>query len=233
MTTFVLALYYCYSRISEFTTNLEVKSYHLYMGQLNDTFKVKNNMSAELEIRVPYDENSNNGLIIVGDKFIPNDLMIEIFCHYVDHNSLKTCQLVCKRWKDLIQSYIWRKKAEKVIHQSLPVDKNAPWTMYYHICDKKPLNRNLIKNHSGQKGWKSTWNIIQNGGNQWAVESPPAGVPILPKDPIFTGINYCYVTSYDICSKEQTVDLIKEGATEYLLDQMQPIIKVISQIKIL
>lgn len=216
-------------------------------------------MSTEPEVRVPYDENSSNGLLLFEDKFIPDELMIEIFCHYIDHKSLKSCQLVCKRWNLLIQSYIWRKKAELTIHHSLPIDEDASWTMYYLICDKKPFYRNLIKNHSGEEGLKSTevttnrsfyrnryvnfndqdweiesesvdlrsnWNVIYDGGHHWAVESPPVGVPPLPQDPVFKETNHCFVTSFGLCWKEQIIDLIKEGASDYLMDKIQPTIKV-------
>lgn len=93
--------------------------------------------------------------------------------------------------------------------------------------NKNPFNINLIKNHSGQSGLKSDWEIMIYKGDGWTVESPPVGVQELPKDPIFENINHCFVTSYNCCWKEQIIDLVQEGFSEYELDQIQPVIKVI------
>lgn len=95
------------------------------------------------------------------------------------------------------------------------------------ITSKKTVyDFNLIKNHSGEKGLKSDWNILTNPGDGWIVESPPVCVQPLPDDPIFENINHCFATSYNRCWKEQVIDLIKEGASEDLIDQLQPTVKV-------
>ncbi|XP_001600314.2 F-box only protein 6 [Nasonia vitripennis] len=190
------------------------------MGQISDKLK----SMAVSEERVAYDEASNNGLII-RENYIPEELLCEILC-YVDHKTLCNCQLVCKQWLELIQGYVWRKKAERTLGKTLPVDENAPWTMYYFICDKKAFGRNLIKNHSGKTRVNSDWTIVNDGGDGWKVENPPVGVPALPDDPVFEGKQCCFVTSYDRCCKQQTIDLLDEGFTEYLLDNLQPTIKV-------
>jgi hypothetical protein len=191
------------------------------MGQFSDKLK---NLTVS-ENRIIYDETCNNGLIIK-DKYIPEELLSAIFC-YVDYKTLLTCQLVCKRWNFLIQSYVWRKKAEITSCHTLPVDENALWTMYYFICAKKPFYKNLIKNDSIDSRFQDNWTIINSGGDGWIVECPPVGTPPLPEDPIFNGKNYCFVTSYNKCSKYQIVNLIEEGFSEYLLDNLQPVIKVL------
>lgn len=91
-----------------------------------------------------------------------------------------------------------------------------------------PFYKNLAKDHSGEKGLKSDWNIVANEGDGWAVESPPVGIQKLPKDLIFENLNHCFVTSYNCCWKEQIINLAEEGASEFLMDQMQPTIKVFS-----
>ena len=194
------------------------------MGQLNSVLKTMT--TSNEENRVPYDESSNNGLIM-GEKFIPEELLSEILC-LVDHKSLTKCQLVCKCWNVLIQSYIWRKKAERILGHSLPLDDNAPWTMYYFLCDKKPFFKNLIKNHSGHQKLNE-WLIYNNGGNGWKVETPPIGIQELPDDPVFDKKKKkkCFVTSFNKCWKYQVIDLIAEGFTEYLLDNLKPTIKVL------
>ncbi|XP_012278029.1 F-box only protein 6 isoform X2 [Orussus abietinus] len=172
-----------------------------------------------MEPRVPFDENGDNGLIM-GQMYIPEELLSEIL-FYVDPDSLLNCKLVCKRWNVLIQTYIWRKKAEAIVNGPLPLGKDIPWYVYYAICAKKSFERNLLKNHSGQYGNKH-WKILSDGGNCWKVECPPVGVPDLPDDPVFEKKQHCFVTSYDHCTKEQTVDLIAEGLSSHLLDSLQP-----------
>lgn len=197
------------------------------MGQLSGKLR---NMSliAQEEERVPYDASTNNGYIFNDEHYIPEELLLDILSYYVDYKTLRNCQLVCKQWNLHMKSYVWRKKAELMLKHTLPLDEDTPWTSYYSICQKQPFNKNLIKNHSGQKNLSSDrdWTIISDGGDGWTVESPPAGVPPLPEDPVFNGINCCFVTSYGKCWKQQIVDLVKEGLSEYVLDNWQPPIKV-------
>ncbi|KAG7201956.1 hypothetical protein KM043_004660 [Ampulex compressa] len=173
--------------------------------------------------RIPFDEESDNGFIL-GSVYIPKELLMEIFC-YVDYKTLLSCQLVCKHWKILIQSYIWRKRAELTLGQLLPAIKDIPWSNYYMICKKKPFGRNLLKNHSGEYGIKQNWKILRQRGHKWIIENPPVGVPALPaEEPVFEGKQYCFVTSFDECTKMQTIDLEPEGLTPYILDNLQPVI---------
>ncbi|XP_057318516.1 uncharacterized protein LOC130663360 isoform X1 [Microplitis mediator] len=169
-------------------------------------------------------ESDSNQILLI-NKCIPEELLGELLC-YVDYKSLLNCQLVCKRWKELIQKYVWRKKAELNVGHTLQCLSGMPWTAYYKICKKNPFDRNLIKNNSGQEGLDKHWVITRQGGDNWLVESPPSGVPPLPDDPIFEGKSSCFVTSYHLCKKQQTVDLIDEGLSPVLLDTLQPPIQV-------
>lgn len=186
------------------------------MGQFHD-----NSMST----RVEFDEDSENGLIFA-DRYIPGELLTQIFT-YVDHKSLLSCQLVCKRWEMLIKSYVWRKVAQLTSGgKSLLLRKDVPWHVYYFICKKKPFGRNLIKNHSGEKLYKH-WEITREGGDSWVVENPPVGVPPLPSDdPILEGKQHCFTTSYQFCVKRQIIDLEKEGLIPYVLDNLKPSIEI-------
>ncbi|KAH0951276.1 hypothetical protein HN011_000794 [Eciton burchellii] len=184
------------------------------MGQHNDIMDCP---------RTIFNEKSDNGLLIC-DNHIPPELLTEIFCR-VEPKSLLNCQLVCKRWKILIQSYVWRKKAEMTVNKLFPRHKEIPWQAFYHICKKKPFERNLLRNHSGQNG-KKYWQIIFEGGDRWRIEKPPIGVPELPSVPVFEGLQICFATSYKNCTKTQIVDLIAEGFHPYFLDVLQPSITV-------
>ena len=171
--------------------------------------------------RTIFDEKSENGLVLAG-KYMPEELQAEILCH-VDYKSLLNCQLVCKRWRILIQSYVWRKKAEVTLGRLLLVDKDAHWHIYYLMCKKKPFERNFIKNSSGEHGQKKYWTIISDGGDGWTVENPPVGVPPLPtNDPVLAGKQFCFATSYRTSLKVQRIDLEAEGLTPYVLDNWQP-----------
>jgi len=185
------------------------------MGQHNDIMDCP---------RTIFNEKSDNGLLIC-DNHIPPELLTEIFCR-VEPKSLLNCQLVCKRWKILIQSYVWRKKAEMTVNKLFPRHKEIPWQAFYHICKKKPFERNLLRNHSGQNG-KKYWQIIFEGGDRWRIEKPPIGVPELPSVPVFEGLQICFATSYKNCTKTQIVDLIAEGFHPYFLDVLQPSITVL------
>ncbi|XP_012259517.2 F-box only protein 6-like isoform X2 [Athalia rosae] len=171
--------------------------------------------------RVEFDENSENGLVI-NDKYIPEEVLNQILL-YTDSKTLLNCQLVCKRWHSSLQTYVWKKKAEAVIGRLLQFDTQMPWFFYYVICSKKSMEKNLIKNHSGKDGLKKHWRIRSEGGDLWKIECPPLGAPVMPlSDPVFEGKQYCFVTSYGSCSKEQTVDLIAEGMLPQILDNIQP-----------
>ncbi|XP_076635835.1 F-box only protein 44 [Colletes latitarsis] len=186
------------------------------MGQFHD------NMTSNRE---EFDEKSENGLILA-DKYLPQELLAEIFC-YLDNKSLLNCQLVCVRWKILIQSYVWRKKANILLGRLFLLDEDVHWHVSYLICKKKPFEKNLIKNHSGEHGIQKYWKILSQGGDQWAVENPPQGVPALPsEEPLFGGKQVCFSTSYHHCSKMQTIDLVAAGLSEYVLDTLQPSIVV-------
>ncbi|XP_076244678.1 F-box only protein 6 isoform X2 [Calliopsis andreniformis] len=168
-----------------------------------------------------FDKKENNGLILC-NTYLPEELLAEIFC-YVTDKSLLNCQLVCKRWKNLIQSYVWRKKAEITFGRLFLWDQDVPWHEYYLISKKKPFERNLVKNHSGEEGVEKYWDSIDEGGIPWKVENPPIGVPPLPSDePLFNGKQFCFVTSYLLCPKVQTINLKTEGLSPYILDHFQP-----------
>jgi hypothetical protein len=68
-----------------------------------------------------------------------------------------------------------------------------------------------------------SWKILENGGNQWRVENPPAGADPVPEDPDLEGSTSCFATSFGPCAKRQVVDLVKEGWLPTFLDTAPPI----------
>ncbi|XP_046751689.1 F-box only protein 6-like [Diprion similis] len=173
------------------------------------------------ESPIKFDANSDNGLIIT-DKYLPEELLSEIL-FYVDPKTMLNCHLVCKRWYSILRTYVWRKKAEAIMGKRLHFDGEFSWFLYYVICNKNPIGKNLLKNHSGKDGRKKFWRILRDGGQQWNVECPPTGVPELPSsEPFFKNEQYCFVTSFRDCTKEQTVNLVSNGLPPKFLDQFQP-----------
>ncbi|XP_058798574.1 F-box only protein 44-like isoform X2 [Phymastichus coffea] len=168
-------------------------------------------------------EHKNINGLIFNDKYIPEELLIEILC-YVNSKSLLDCQLVCQYWKTIIQTRVWHKKAEQTIQQTLSFDKRTPWMTYYCMSHKMPFDKNLIKNHSGQNGTDSHWELPPISSIQWSTENPM--VPLLPDDLSLKDEKVCFVTSSCMTWKYQVIDLIKEGFTSYLLDYLQPTIQV-------
>jgi len=72
--------------------------------------------------------------------------------------------------------------------------------------------RQVLKNGDATDGFNN-WTILQNGGNQWKIETGPAA-----SCPGTEG-NTNFVTSYGWNKKAQTIDLLAEGFTAEELDQ--------------
>ncbi|KAJ8676940.1 hypothetical protein QAD02_012727 [Eretmocerus hayati] len=161
----------------------------------------------------PSDENG----LIVGGRYIPEEMLIKILT-MVDYKTLVQFHLVCKAWRILIDSYVWRNKAKLILGRSLHLKNETSWIVSYFVCTEKIFNRNLIKNNSGRYAFEN-WTLTENSG--WTVENPPAGTPPLEVPESF-GAQHCFVASRYLCAKEQIIDLLQEGFTEYLLDNIQP-----------
>lgn len=99
----------------------------------------------------------DNGLIL-NEIFIPIELIQPIFCH-VDEKTLLNCQLVCKRWNEIITNYVWRKKAEIKTGHRFSSNTVLEWKDFYLICVKNLFGRNLLKNPSGADGLKY-WKFV-------------------------------------------------------------------------
>lgn len=179
--------------------------------------------SANVESRVKFNEQSYNGMLF-NDIPIPEELISRLFVYYVDPNSLLNCQLVCKQWNMIITDYVWRQKAAISTHHHFVADDPYDWKEYYIVHTKS--DKNLVKNHSGAKN-RNNWIIERNGGEGWVIERPPSGTPHLPEEPDFEKGQHCFVTSYDTCEKRQTINLINEGFSDKMLDNLQPTIEVL------
>lgn len=72
---------------------------------------------------------------------------------------------------------------------------------------------NLLANPSAQDGGLSGWTVIANGGNGWTTRGDSVD-----------GDGASFITSYNWCTRSQTIDLIAEGYTPEFLDSSPPIL---------
>lgn len=105
------------------------------------------------------DHSSDNGLILNG-IYVPVELIQNILC-YVDAKTLLNCQPVCKNWNKIIRDYVWRRKAESTMACTFSPDASIDWKVFHFICTKNLFGKNLVKNHSGEKGFKY-WKVFNN-----------------------------------------------------------------------
>ncbi|XP_072012522.1 F-box only protein 2-like [Engystomops pustulosus] len=82
------------------------------------------------------------------------------------------------------------------------------------------MARNLIKNPCGEEELEH-WEEVENGGDGWKVEELPGDCGVaFPSD----GISKYFASSFELCSKTQEIDLLKEGYTEEVLDAQPNIV---------
>ncbi|KAL5239302.1 hypothetical protein ACI65C_006712 [Semiaphis heraclei] len=94
---------------------------------------------------------------------IPNEIVSNILI-LNDPDTLFVCRLVCKRWQQLIDTYVFQEKAAREnefanngrgyysfshIHPNDVRSLEFPWYVFYTICKHDPFNRNLVKNPCG------------------------------------------------------------------------------------
>ncbi|OXU29489.1 hypothetical protein TSAR_012947 [Trichomalopsis sarcophagae] len=166
-----------------------------------------------------------NGFVIQG-HYIPYELLSKIFC-FLNPKELIVCHLVCKKWNELIKEYVWRKKAEIISGQSFYFKEEINWLSYYLLCEKKPFNRNLLLSDKVDMKCHQAHRTIEFDIN----ENPPCfNITSFPEDLVVDGKIWCTIspeyTKYLPSEREYHIDLLKEGFTENILDDVQPIIKV-------
>lgn len=158
---------------------------------------------------------------------VPDDILFEVLKWVPVKDIIRSCVYVCRQWKGIIDTQMfWKEKCSqdlgytnKICH--LLVDEDFK-VLYF----KRPYQNNLIENPDAREGLKY-WMIHQNRGDQWTVEEPVGCHPLEQ----FTGSQQnketkCWVSSYEMCSKSQTIDLLKRGCSVHILDEVRPDIHV-------
>ncbi|ROL53230.1 F-box only protein 44 [Anabarilius grahami] len=148
---------------------------------------------------------------------VPLAVVEEILLNLPAHQVVRVCRLVCREWKELVDSAShWRERCRR--EEIQPCDASRPpedWRLFYFITKRR---RNLLKNPRAEDEFNG-WTIVRNGGDYWTVEDNSIEIPnhTVPK---------YFVTSYQLCLKQQLIDLKKEGYNAAFMDQVQPHIKI-------
>ncbi|XP_014191767.1 F-box only protein 6 [Haplochromis burtoni] len=147
---------------------------------------------------------------------VPLEILEEIFLRVPADQVVHVCRLVCSQWKEVADSEsLWRVRCRREGYNLCDSSKTPEdWRLFYFLCKKR---RNLLKNTRGEEnmaGW-----TIKNGGDGWNLEDVMVPHPneVVKKN---------FVTSYGMCTKEQLIDLEKEGYSTAFMDNLQPHIKI-------
>ncbi|XP_035215607.1 F-box only protein 27-like isoform X3 [Stegodyphus dumicola] len=147
---------------------------------------------------------------------IPDDLLVDVLSFVPHQDLIQNCRSVCKQWRDIIDGHgVWKIKCERE-RKTVPSLKlrNLPVHYYQLIYLFNPYGRNLIRNPCGEDGLRN-WVVASNGGDGFIVENPPVGADAVPTE---IGAQYCFATSYYVCSKHQIIDLVAKGIPAVVLD---------------
>ncbi|XP_051737077.1 LOW QUALITY PROTEIN: uncharacterized protein fbxo44.9 [Ctenopharyngodon idella] len=147
---------------------------------------------------------------------VPLAVVEEILLNLPAHQVVRVCRLVCREWKELVDSAShWRERCRR--EEIQPCDASRPpedWRLFYFLAKNR---RNLLKNPRAEDGLQG-WRNVQNGGD-WVAEENRKPFPD-------NSVTKCFTTSHRLCMKEQLIDLEKEGYSAAFMDQQQPHIKI-------
>ncbi|XP_077998271.1 F-box only protein 44-like [Glandiceps talaboti] len=159
------------------------------------------------------------------DQTLVPDNVLTVILSCVPDKDLLNCMLVCKRWYMTIQQpTFWKIKclnAGRLLRELV----NIPSAEWRNVYFKNPYGRNLIRNPCGDDGVSKDWIILMNGGNQLRVEDSDIGCkpkPIEMLEETDTSSTKNFASSYGWCHRVQVIDLIKEGCSEYVMDEIRP-----------
>ncbi|XP_051947193.1 F-box only protein 44-like [Xyrauchen texanus] len=147
----------------------------------------------------------------------PLAVVEEILLNLPAQQVIRVCRLVCHEWKELVDSAaLWKERCRR--EGLLPCNPSRPpanWWMFYFLAKKQ---RNLLKNPSAEEEFHG-WEIVENDGDCWAIDTSQKTIPNN------IGTKY-FVTSYELCLKQQLINLEEEGYSSAFMDQLQPDIKI-------
>ncbi|XP_075459592.1 F-box only protein 2 isoform X2 [Ascaphus truei] len=147
----------------------------------------------------------------------PEDVLTRILAGVPAEHLVLVCRLVCNQWKDIVDGTdVWQLKCqqEALTERERETEPDS-WKTVYFLSKRK---RNLIRNHCGEEDLEF-WEDVQNGGDGWKIEELPGDNG--QEFPI-EGIDKCFASSFQWCTKSQVIDLLAEGYWEELMDTDQP-----------
>ncbi|KAK2851720.1 hypothetical protein Q5P01_007996 [Channa striata] len=141
----------------------------------------------------------------------------EILLNLPAEQVVRVCRLVCHQWREIADSEsFWKERCRREGYRLREVTRiPRDWRLFYFLCIWR---RNLIKNPRGEEDLNQ-WQILENGGNEWAIHG------LRTQHPDKT-VQKNFVTSYGMCRKSQLIDLKKEGYSPSFMDHLQPDIKI-------
>ncbi|KAL4645991.1 F-box only protein 6-like isoform X1 [Arapaima gigas] len=146
---------------------------------------------------------------------LPIAVLEEVFANVPAQELVCVCRLVCREWKELVDSSsLWKDRCRREGYE--PRNASNPprnWRQFYFLCKKR---RNLLKNPRAEEQFKD-WEIVENGGDRWQIEDM-SEQHLLPDETV----QKYFVTSYHLCLKSQLIDLAKEGYSPKFMDEIQP-----------
>uniref|UniRef100_A0AC35TNC4 F-box domain-containing protein n=1 Tax=Rhabditophanes sp. KR3021 TaxID=114890 RepID=A0AC35TNC4_9BILA len=157
----------------------------------------------------------------------PKDVLLEIFMNLDPKFLIKNCTLVSKSWYHIInEDSFWLVRSSKEnCREILPprelvslISKDYSLSKMYI---KRPFNRNLIVNGSGEDGFNG-WDITEArhfSENPFVVENPPND--IVPHDP---SIRSCFATTYFVGTKKQVIRFEDLGFNDDFMAKFKPTI---------
>ncbi|XP_056131479.1 F-box only protein 6-like isoform X2 [Lampris incognitus] len=148
---------------------------------------------------------------------LPLEVMEEIFMNLPARQVVCVCRLVCRVWKEVVDSEsLWRERCRREgFHLRDATKIPEDWRLFYFLTKQR---RNLLKNTRGEENLKG-WQILANGGDRWQVE----GVFVPHPNEV---VQKCFVTSYHLCRKSQLINLENEGYSASFMDHVQPDIRI-------
>ncbi|CAL8367353.1 unnamed protein product [Lota lota] len=151
-----------------------------------------------------------------GGPTLPPELLQEIFVNLPAHQVVRVCPLVCPEWRALVHSEsLWKERCRREGYKPRDEAVLKGWKFFYFLSKDR---RNLLKNSKAEEGLRD-WVILSNMGDGWLAEH------VLKPHPN-EGTTQNFVSSYGPCMKSQLVDLRKEGYNNYIMDKIQPHIRI-------
>nr|XP_006014524.2 PREDICTED: F-box only protein 27-like [Latimeria chalumnae]XP_014339938.1 PREDICTED: F-box only protein 27-like [Latimeria chalumnae] len=122
-------------------------------------------------------------------NLLPEDPLFLVLSQVPGLCLVRTCRLVCKKWKQLVDSdALWKVKCEQegmLRGLTRPLLPGHNWKRHNVM---KPFNRNLIRNPCGEEQFHH-WQV-HHGGHGWKIEDHRA--PLEESES-----NKCFVSSFE------------------------------------